>query len=428
MGSAHLSQVTFDDWTKRRSVASLGTNAGSQSVPFQGWRNFKEAFAPELIERAFLESAIPVSRCLDPFGGSGTTALACQFLGVHPITIEVNPFLADLIRAKLAIYNCDALAHDFGVIVTDASALAGSVEESFGNAPPTFVEPGVKGRWILDYEVAEGVAAWLAAIKRLSKPLHRRFFRVILGGVLVEASNVVVSGKGRRYRRSWATRHRGRGLLDLLFCDAVQKAIGELHGYVGRKCSSADVYCADSREFLRKELSCELSVFSPPYPNSFDYTDVYNVELWALGYLKNFRSNRILRASTLSSHVQTARKFTPPPAGSRKLKVALNDLRTRRSELWNKNIPEMLGGYFADLVHVLNGVKASLAPYGRVWMVVGESRYSNVQIETGQVLAELLPTRGWNVESIEDCRSMRSSPQHGGKAELAETLLILSPH
>jgi DNA modification methylase len=60
----------------------LGTNAGSIDLPFQGWRRFKEAFAPELIERAVHESIIPVHHLVDPFGGSGTTALAAQFLGI----------------------------------------------------------------------------------------------------------------------------------------------------------------------------------------------------------------------------------------------------------------------------------------------------------------------------------------------------------
>lgn len=54
---------------------------------------------------------------------------------------------------------------------------------------------------------------------------------------------------------------------------------------------------------------CDLAVFSPPYPNSFDYTDVYNIELWTLGYIRDAASNQRLRSATLSSHVQIGRKF-----------------------------------------------------------------------------------------------------------------------
>ena len=92
----------FQDWINGREVVSLGTNAGAPALPFQNWRRIKEAFAPELIARALTESPVPVQRCIDPFGGSGTTGLACQFLSVHPVVAEVNPYLADLIEAKLS--------------------------------------------------------------------------------------------------------------------------------------------------------------------------------------------------------------------------------------------------------------------------------------------------------------------------------------
>lgn len=112
--------VSFDDWIGGRTIGSVGTNAGAEVLPFQAWRHFKESFAPELIQRAVSESAIPVRHCCDPFGGSGRTALACQFLGVRPTTIEVNPFLADLIEAKLAKYP-RSLARDYGALVRAAN-------------------------------------------------------------------------------------------------------------------------------------------------------------------------------------------------------------------------------------------------------------------------------------------------------------------
>ncbi|MCU1252358.1 MAG: hypothetical protein JWQ49_5387 [Edaphobacter sp.] len=110
----------FSDWTGNRVVHCIGSNSRSDILPFQTWQHFKEAFAPELLKRAVEESEIPVHTCVDPFGGSGTTALACQFLGVEPTTIEINPYLGDLIEAKLASYNADALARDFGAILSQS--------------------------------------------------------------------------------------------------------------------------------------------------------------------------------------------------------------------------------------------------------------------------------------------------------------------
>ena len=88
--------VSFRRWTGSREVKTLGSNAGSEVLPFQGWRNFKEAFAPEIVERALTQTRGKIDHIVDPFGGSGTTALAAQFLGILATTIEVNPYLADL--------------------------------------------------------------------------------------------------------------------------------------------------------------------------------------------------------------------------------------------------------------------------------------------------------------------------------------------
>ena len=421
-----LVHVTFQDWTQDRAVRSLGTNAGADELPFQSWRHFKEAFAPELIAHALAESQIPVKRCIDPFGGSGTTALACQFLGVHPITVEVNPFLADLIEAKLCTYDCDALARDFGRIVREAKPGHPGPDDVLRHLPPTFIEPGVSDRWIFDRPVAGRIGLLLSAINSLSNEQHRRFFSVLLGGILVEVSNVVVNGKGRRYRRGWECRRRDPHIVDDLFCEASQRAIGEVHRFSQRACSSYELRRGDSRMMLDQPAICEMSVFSPPYPNSFDYTDVYNVELWTLGYLMDRRANRALRESTLCSHVQVAREFPDPPAGSAKLSVALDRLDNRRRNLWDHRIPEMVAGYFADMMQVMCWLRTNVARHGSVWMVVGDSRYAEIQIETGAILVELAEASGWEIRTIEPWRSMRASAQQGGRHELAETLIVLN--
>jgi DNA methylase len=252
-------------------------------LPFQRWRHFKEAFTPELIARAIEESDIPVKHCLDPFAGSGTTALACQFLGVHPVAIEVNPFLADLTEAKLAAYDPDTLARDFGTVLRIAAAKPIDPDKAFAHLPATFIEPGVRNRWLFDRAAAGRFASLLGGIELLSDDKHRRLFRVLLGGVLVDASNAVVNGKGRRYRRGWDRRPRDPRLVDALFCRSVQRAISEIHRCARRTCTTYEIKRGDCRSILQEQVTCELSVFSPPYPNSFDYTDVYNIELWMLG-------------------------------------------------------------------------------------------------------------------------------------------------
>jgi hypothetical protein len=416
--------VRFDDWTQGRLLPSLGTNAGADELPFQNWRKFKEAYAPELVERAVRESGISVRQALDPFGGSGTTALACQFLGVRPITAEVNPFLADLIEAKLGRYDADDLARDLGVIGRLTSRNEIHAWEYLAHLPDTFVEPGVKSRWIFDRPVALRIAAFMQAIDQLNKPHHRRLFRVLLGGILIGVSNVVISGKGRRYRRGWQLRKRSAECVNDAFFETARNAITDIHRYAHRLECKYELIRGDSRSALGKGR-WDLAVFSPPYPNSFDYTDVYNIELWTLGYLRSFEANRLLRQSTLSSHVQISRAFTPAPAASPILDRTIVNLTDARDSLWDRRIPEMVGSYFADLLGVLGRIRTGMALGGNTWLVVGDSQYAGVAIATADIIGQLAPTVGWTVIGFEPFRSMRLSAQQGGKPELAETLIML---
>jgi DNA modification methylase len=422
------SAVSFSEWLEGRRPLHLSTNSGSDEIAFQGWRNFKEAFAPELIGQAVEETEKALGRavtnCIDPFGGSGTTSLACQFLGVSPTTIEVNPYLADLIEAKLANYDVEQLIRDFKAVVE--GPITEAYEEAFPGAPQTFVEPGIAGRYLFSSEIAARLASLRDRIAAVTNETNRRLMRVMLGAVALPVSNVVVSGKGRRYRRGWADRTIEASRVQQLFEDAVVRAIYEIRRYEQRKDKRYNLLRGDARKLIPINEPFDIAVFSPPYPNSFDYTDVYNVELWVCGYLKTNGDNKNLRLSTLRSHVQIARDFDAPELGSETLARVSAELIGVRGDLWNRHIPDMVSAYFADMCVVIERLANVLTTGGRAYMVVGDSRYAGIQVPVATILNELALTRGFTIAGEEPFRSMRASPQQGGRPELMETLLTLS--
>ena len=422
VGRAH---VRFQDWTGERIVPAVGTTAGHAPLPFQRWRRFKEAFAPEIVQRAVAETGGPIRHIADPFGGSGTTALAAQFLGIQPTTIEVNPFLADLIEAKIAPLDVDAAVGAFGKVVEEAALDPEVGAPRFAGAPPTFVEPGRDGRYVFSRSVAKRILAYRKAIERVRDERCRRLFRVVLASTTVPASNVVVSGKGRRYRGGWWKRESDPGLVDRLFRRGVVEALHDLRRFASRRCLAYTVLRGDARVLAATVGAHDLAVFSPPYPNSFDYTDVYNVELWSMGYLGDGAANRRLREATLRSHVQLYRDFDAGRVRSATLGRTVEALREVRGELWNRHIPEMIGAYAADLAVVLEQLGHGLRVGGRAYVVVGDSRYAGVHVRVGTILGEVAESLGYRVLEMEPSRSMRASPQQGGRQELGETLVVM---
>ncbi len=387
------------------------------------WRHFKEAFAPDIVRQAIQCSDIEVRRCLDPFGGSGTTALACQFAGVSPITIEVNPYLADLIETKLEIYDVEKLVRDLATVLRLADRATPSLH--LDQLPATFVEPGVNNRWIFDRAVANRILKIAAACGALACDSHRRLFHVLLGGILIALSNVTISGKGRRYRGGWKKLNRTSATVDQLFTDSVSSAISEIRRCPPRRSTSYTLVRADSRIALERVGTFDLAVFSPPYPNSFDYTDVYNIELWMLGYIRAMPENQVLRSRTLSSHVQLTRQFSTAPKGSRTLEETLASLESKSDRLWNRHIPSMVGSYFSEMLAIVRTIACRINPGGYVWIVVGDSSYAGVAVKVARILAELATTVHLSVDRIETLREMRKSAQQGGQMQLAENLLVL---
>lgn len=383
-----ITAARFEDWVPDRTLATLSTNAGAPDVGFQRWRLFKEAFAPELVKQAISETSISLGRdvvsCADPFGGSGTTALTCQFLGVHATTIEVNPFLADLISAKLETYDHESLTQAYLQVLRRVDEFPAELSSGV-DLPKTFIEPGVGGKFLFWADVAGRFGQYMAAISALTEDQNeRRLMRVLLSACVVRASNALVSGKGRRYRRGWDIKRATPESLDAAFRDVMTMALFDTRRFRDRRCTKYTLLQGDARQLVTEIPEIDVAVFSPPYPNSFDYTDVYNMELWMGGYLSTRQDNRDLREQTLRSHVQIRRSFKVAEPSSALLRECYERLSEARPRLWNQDLPEMVPAYFDDMRSIMRGLHQRLASGGRMYVVVGDSRYASVDTRPGR--------------------------------------------
>ena len=84
------------------------TYRGNSKHSRYGWLRLTPAFSVHLIQEN-VRSLPKGARVLDPFSGTGTTALVCSEECVLAETTDINPFLLWLGRAKCASYSSNDL-------------------------------------------------------------------------------------------------------------------------------------------------------------------------------------------------------------------------------------------------------------------------------------------------------------------------------
>ena len=73
----------------------------NKKEPFHRWYPFVEGYSKEFIQSIIQEMGRKDLVCLEPFSGSGTTALELQRMGIPCFSFEVNPMMYLVARVKL---------------------------------------------------------------------------------------------------------------------------------------------------------------------------------------------------------------------------------------------------------------------------------------------------------------------------------------
>ena len=88
-----------------------------------GWLRLTPAYSVHLVAALLDERAATGARVLDPFCGTGTTALVCAERGLVCDTTDINPFLVWLSRAKTRRYTIADIAAFRGIAASVAQAM-----------------------------------------------------------------------------------------------------------------------------------------------------------------------------------------------------------------------------------------------------------------------------------------------------------------
>jgi hypothetical protein len=400
------------------------SNAGdTRSLPRHRWYFYKEGFSPSLVNKAIEESDITNNDViLDPFNGSGTVTLTAAIQGINSIGFEVNPFTSFLSDVKSINFTQKNFKKVSDEVLKNAEIGGVSHLENYS----TFTENKHRGKsqWLFNREVLHAFAGGFNNLGSSSK--SSKLAKLALVSAAMKNSNAKKDGKCLRYKNNWEDLN----FDNFSFLKSLENNLKIIETDLESEVKIKPIIkTGDSRKLIKKlDSKFKLCITSPPYLNTFDYTDIYRPELFLSGFINSSEELRQLRYETVRSHVQV--NWDKPKLMD--FGVHFNDVFKRISDkkelLMHKNIPDMISAYFEDMEGIFVDLKEKADKGASLWFVVSTSAYANEHIPVDLILADIATKVGWKLKEIGVLREIykrktRFSPDID---RLRESVIILN--
>lgn len=404
----------------------LGDQVHFQNAPdtsIQRWFSYREGYSVELVS-TFIKQLNVRGTVLDPFSGSGTTLLASRQNNNPSIGIDVNPISVMIAKAANEQYSQQDI-DDLELFTQNLRSLQRNslyFKTDFDLAEKVFNE-----------EILQSLLQIREYIKGIDNKKISTLCFVIWLSIIEGVSNIKKEGNGIKYKNrkrtpngyisieknKWEEENFPQNKFQFVKNKIIEKLsivnydLKNNYGLCAEKPKIIHNNCLELDQLIDKEV--ELTFFSPPYCNCFDYFEIHKVELWLGEFVKSKEELRKLRANGFRSNTNSLKdKSISYKNESLENLIELFD----RDKLWSNKIPDVVRGYFDDMHTLLVKLYSKTADKGYVSIVVGNSAYTGVIIPTDIIIARIAEEVGFKIEKLYVTRHLTTSSQQ--KEKLAE--------
>lgn len=389
------------------------------------WYYYKEGFSPSLVENAIDTLGLTSSDIIiDPFNGSGTVTLTAAMKGIKSFGFEVNPFTAFIAKTKVKeadISIFDTLCDD---VLTGAKRQKKSPLLTFS----TFSEYSNKAKWLFNADVLNSFEGGISMLNKANDKNIKDILKLSLIGSTMDNSNARRDGKCLRYKNNWEELDLGKES----FIRALEKRLQAIREDLlsETKLTTPNIICGDSRSIIGQNLTDKFSlcITSPPYLNTFDYTDIYRPELFLGHFINSMSELYDLRLNTVRSHVQAKWNRPTQKNFGTLYDIAIKEILSRQNHLMHKDIPLMIQAYFEDMQSILSTLKSKAKNNAELWLVVSTSAYAGIEIPVDMIIGEIGNKSGWYLKDIGVLRYLkkRKSKYSNEINQLRESVVIFT--
>ena len=411
---------------------------GNAEQAVHRWFHLKEAFSHGLLFRIFKDlemSFVGTPRILDCYAGSGTVLASAADLAsaegksIYVRGIERNPFLhlVSYIKSTAAQANSAELTTRLRKALPQIKARYRSALMDVHSIP-------VQATWQNDQYFPGNRRHELLSLRRALDD----FADEEVADLLLFAAATSVEACTRLRKDGRALRFEPYRVVKEPWSGFERRVTMIADDLSNRASSDADLAVAhgDGRFpqdcFPDEVEPFDLIIFSPPYPNNIDYTEVYKLEGWFLGAYgcdDDFRSQRLATVRSHSSILyDDTYRFNQLPCRQHVEGLVDPILRAVPPDRYLRARTRMIKGYADDMLSTLTSCRKLIRDSGSLVFVVGNSVHGT--IEPFAIAADLLMARlgelcGWHVQEIRPARYPRR--RRIESAFVRESVVVLKP-
>lgn len=392
-----------------KTLVNYATDLNS---PIQKWYRYKEGYSLKLIDQLFQEYSVkPNDVIIDPFCGSGSTLVQAKINKSLGVGFEINPFSTFLAKVKTRNYN----QSDLNQFAKISKKIIKIKPKDNLKKPELSIIDKLFSKKVLDF-----LLTLKLEINKISNKKVRDLLFLAYLGMLEEVSNHRKAGNGLKMRKTIKTINRDITFAKELFLKSISEIEKDLPFAINISNTKLEPKIIEHSSLNMnkyvKPNSVKGVIFSPPYANCFDYTEIYKVELWMGDFVKKYSELKELRHRSIRSHlngyvVEQDSKASSLPELNELIEILGN------LPLWDKRIPKMINGYFTDMFTVLDQIYASLKKGGFCTIIVSNSAYGGVVVPTDLLLTKYAQQIGFKPLKIDVARFIITSSQQYRQTE-----------
>lgn len=401
-----------------------------EDFPVHEWYRFVLSYPPHLVRNYLADFGINQSHTvLDPFCGTGTTIVECKKSGIKSIGIEANQIahLASKVKTNWSI-NEDKLLDLSRTVAEEAERTI----QNYNAEYKTLTESQEK--LIISNSISQiPLHKTLILLEIILKYKDNELTDHLLISL---AKQIVFSYSNLKFGPEVGVSRIKKTDADVvgLWFEQIKTMVRDIKQFKELSAIKSEVILGDARSInaLIPKESVDAIITSPPYPNEKDYTRTTRLESVILGFIKeksDLRRNkeRLLRSNTRNVYVSdNDETWVKNNELVKNLSKMIEDKRIElgKTSGFEKYYHRVVELYFGGIAKHLESMKTILRPGARLAYVVGDqASYFRVLIKTGEIIADIANSLGYQVDRIDLFRTRLSTVT---KEQLREEVVVFT--